>query len=90
VPPAVSRGQEARWAGGHIGAHGVLAKEEERGKRKGRAASAMPFIGTVGGRGRRGGSGAESAWKRETGEERGALARRSTAGTGAEQGRQGR
>jgi hypothetical protein len=33
----------------------MLAKEEERGKRKGWAAFVMPLIGVAGGRGRRGG-----------------------------------
>jgi hypothetical protein len=49
----------------------MLVKEEESWKTKARAVSAMPFIGAVGGRGRRGGSGAESVWKREMSGERG-------------------
>jgi hypothetical protein len=69
VPLTVGHGLEAR--GGGSGACGMLAKEEESGKTKARAVSAMPFIGAVGGRGRRGGSGAESAWKREMSGERG-------------------
>jgi hypothetical protein len=49
----------------------------------------MPIISVTGGRGRRGGGGgAESAWKRETGEERGALVRW-RARHGIEQGRPG-
>jgi hypothetical protein len=79
MPQAFGHGQEpGGW--GRSGARGVLAKEEERGKRKGWAASVTPFISTAGGRGRRGGSGVESTWKRETGGEREALAWQSTAG----------
>jgi hypothetical protein len=40
----------------------------------------IAFIDTTGARGRKGGSRAESVWKRETGGERGALAWRSAAG----------
>jgi hypothetical protein len=39
----------------------------------------MPFISAAGGRERRGGSGVESTWKRETGGEREALAWQSAA-----------
>jgi hypothetical protein len=52
--PARTRGRGQR-GGGRRGARAVLAKEEERGKRKGRAASMTPFIDAAGGRGRRGG-----------------------------------
>jgi hypothetical protein len=43
-----------------------LRRRKRREKRKGRAASVMPFISAVGDRGRREGSGVKFAWKRET------------------------
>jgi hypothetical protein len=74
------------WAGGRgggrSGACGMLAKEEERGKRKGWAAFVMPLIGVAGGRGRRGGvRGSVHVKERDKRREVG-LARRSVAGTG--------
>jgi hypothetical protein len=80
VLPTVGHGQEA--GGGRSGACGMLAKEEERGKRKGWAAFVMPLIGVAGGRGRRGGvRGSVHVKERDKRREVG-LARRSVAGTG--------
>jgi hypothetical protein len=75
------------WIGGRGGEVVLMAclQRRKRGwKRKGRAASVMPFISAAGGSGRRGGggSGVEFAWKREKGREKGGIAWRSAAGTG--------
>jgi hypothetical protein len=60
----------------------VLAKEEERGKKKGVGGVGDTFYRHGGrqGKERGGGSGVEFAWKRETGGERGGLAQRSATG----------
>jgi hypothetical protein len=64
VPLAVGRGQEA---GERSGAHGVLVKEEKKGKKKGVGSIGDAFYRRGGrqGKEREGGSGAEFTWKRD-------------------------
>jgi hypothetical protein len=81
VPPAVGHGQEAR-GGGEMVLVACLRRRKRVGKRKGQAASAMPFISATGSRERRWGVWAEAPWKRETGGERGSLAWRSALACG--------